>query len=518
MSDAPRVAIVGTGPSGLATARYLRGLGLTPALFEQSDGVGGQWRVGAAHSSIWPGMRTNTSRVTTALSDMPHPPGTAAYPRAEEIGAYLTRYAERFDLLRDVRFHTCVEEIEPLPDARGWSVRARGSDGTSRHERFSHVVVATGRHQREFMPSIPGLAQFSGVGGVSHSSAYRGAGRFEGQRILIAGHSLSAVEIASDLALQGAAGVTVAARRHRFVMQRMAEGVPMEHRMYTRAAGMAWEVMPPPVTSAWLRELILRTSGHPNQYGAPVHSEDVLTAGFTHAPSYLTLVGEGRIDVRPWIAHIAGDTVHFADGTYASYDAIVFATGFTLHVPFLGETARAALRPDTTHLDLYHHTFHPDLPGLAFVGQYEHGGPFFSTLENQARWVAYTFGGVRPTPSRDAMLAGVAAARTRRGAPLLVRSHIIARLFAREAGIEPDPAEWPALARALLFGPQSPASFRLVGPDALPDAAARVVADGAEFGVITDSAFREHELAQLRAIGDAAFAELFRGRESPHAP
>ena len=35
---------------------------------------------------------------------------------------------------------------------------------------------------------------------------------------------------------------------------------------------------------------------------------------------------------------------------------------------------------------------------------------------------------------------------------------------------------------------------------------------GVQFGVITDNAFLEHELEQLRAIGDAAFAELFRGR------
>ena len=155
--------------------------------------------------------------------------------------------------------------------------------------------------------------------------------------------------------------------------------------MYTRAAGMAWEALPTPVTSAWLKELILRTSGHPHQYGAPVHSEDVLTAGFTHAPSYLTLVGDGRIDPRPWITQVDGDTVHFANGTSASYDAIIFATGFALHVPFLGETVRTALQPDATHLDLHHYTFHPDLPGLAFVGQYEHGGPFISTLQTQAR-------------------------------------------------------------------------------------------------------------------------------------
>lgn len=418
-----------------------------------------------------------------------------------------------------------MEEVEPAPNAQGWCVRSRDVDGAVRHETFSHVVVAAGRHHRQVIPPIDGLDQFTGTGGVSHSSTYRGAERFRGQRVVVAGHSISAVEIASDLALQGAARVTVAARRHRYVMQRLSGGVPMDHRVYTRAAGMAWEALPPDATSAWLKDIILRTSGHPHHFGAPVHSENVLEAGFTHSPFYLTLLAEGRIATRPWITQVTGDTVHFANGDAERADAILFATGFALDLPFLGPTARAALQPDASHLDLHHYTFHPDLPGLAFVGQYEHGGPFFSTLENQARWVAYTFGGVRPAPSRDTMLAGVAVARARRGTPHLVRSHIVARLFAREAGIEPDPAEWPALARALLYGPQSPASFRLVGHDALPDAAARIVADAAEFGVVTDNTFRERELEQLRAIssaigssaiaaarGEAAFADIVRER------
>jgi hypothetical protein len=69
--------------------------GPRPAIFEQGDGVGGQWRVGAPYSGVWPGMRTNTSRVMTAFSDVPLPPGTAMYPTAVEVGAYLERYAER---------------------------------------------------------------------------------------------------------------------------------------------------------------------------------------------------------------------------------------------------------------------------------------------------------------------------------------------------------------------------------------------------------------------------------------
>jgi hypothetical protein len=111
------------------------------------------------------------------------------------------------------------------------------------------------------------------------------------------------------------------------------------------------------------------------------------------------------------------------------------------------------------------------------------------------------------------MAAGVAAGRARRGwPPRPLRMHTVARLFAREGGVEPDPARWPALARALLFGPQSPVSFRLEGPDALPGAARRVAEEAAAFGAITGPELTAEEAAQLDALaavrGDAALAVL----------
>jgi hypothetical protein len=73
--------------------------------------------------------------------------------------------------------------------------------------------------------------------------------------------------------------------------------------------------------------------------------------------------------------------------------------------------------------------------------------------------------------------------------------HAAALVFARHAGVEPDLARWPQLKRALLFGPLSPASFRLQGPHALADAARKVEAQAAEFGAITSPDFTAEELA-----------------------
>lgn len=511
--SARAVAVIGAGPGGLVAARYLRGVGLAPTIFEQGDGVGGQWRVGAPYSGVWPGMRTNTSRVMTAFSDVPLPPGTAMYPTAVEVGAYLERYAEQAGVLDGARFRSRVEEVERDGGGDGWVLRWRGADGTARQERFPRVVVAPGRFHAPAVPSVPGLDGFAGAGGVVHAATYGGAERFVGRRVLVAGHNISAVEIASELALRGAARVVVAARRHRYVLQRIMAGVPVEHRVYTRYAALAAEAFPRAVTAASLKAMILRTSGHPAQFGAPCASEDPLAAGFTQNQWYLPLVAEGRIVPRPWIARVDGRVVHFVDGSADEVDAIVLGTGYALDLPFLGPSVRAALRPDAGHVDLYHHTFHPDLPGLAFVGVYEQSGPYFPTLELQARWLAYVWGGRRDRPTREAMAAGVAACHARRGSPPPpLRMHTLARLFAREAGVEPDPARWPALARALLFGPLSPVSFRLEGPDALPDAARRVAEEAAAFGAIAGPEPTPEEVTQLDSLaavhGDAAVVAL----------
>ncbi|MEO7271017.1 MAG: dimethylaniline monooxygenase, partial [Vicinamibacterales bacterium] len=157
-------------------------------------------------------------------------------------------------------------------------------------------------------------------------------------------------------------------------------------------------------------------------------------------------------------------------------------------------------------------TFHPDLPGLAFLGLFHQIGPLFPVLELQARWVAYAWSGTRPLPGDAEMRAGIKAVRARRTLPQLVPMHTTARTFAVAAGVEPDLAAWPDLARALLFGPLTPSSYRLTGPDALADAPARVARDAAAFGAITSSSLTAEQCAQLQGLAavsrDLDFAAL----------
>src|SRR5690349_24509144 len=106
------VAIIGAGPAGLAAARYLRSEGFEPVVFEQGSTIGGQWSGDRAHSGIWPSMRTNTSRILTAFSDLPHANGSQVYPSNQAIRDYLRIYAEQFSLTSRLRLRTPVVGLE----------------------------------------------------------------------------------------------------------------------------------------------------------------------------------------------------------------------------------------------------------------------------------------------------------------------------------------------------------------------------------------------------------------------
>ncbi|HZH08608.1 MAG TPA: NAD(P)-binding domain-containing protein [Lautropia sp.] len=493
------VAVLGAGPAGLVMARWLLHRGFEPVLFESAARLGGQWNPASTMSATWPGMRTNTSRVMTAFSDVDHEDGTPVYPRQEEMLAYLERYAARFDLHRRIRLGTRVEMLDRVEEspqrAEGtpgrWLVRSR-CDGVEKAEVFHRVVVATGRYVAPEVPEVSGLSSFCGMLGVVHASQYDGADRYRGRNVVVAGCSISALEIASDLALAGAR-VTATYRRQRYIVPKLLAGVPTDHVLFSRATALAAEVCPPEVLAEGLRSTILRVAGNPAQYGAPAPDDDIFAAGIAQSQHFLTAVAEGRIATRPWMDRIEGRKVRFADGSACEADGILFGTGYRISLPWLAPGLASALGLDRQHIDLHDHTFHPDLPGLAFIGFYDQVGPLLPVLELQARWVAQAFAGASAAPTRAAMSEGLTRCRARRGCPQTVPMHAMALLFARHAGVEPDPARWPGLERALLFGPLSPASFRLQGPDSLPDAARRTKEAAAAFGAIVSKQFTADE-------------------------
>jgi dimethylaniline monooxygenase (N-oxide forming) len=479
------VAVIGAGPGGLVAARWLLSQGFEPTIFEQSPVLGGQWAGLDGRSGVWPNMNTNTSRVMTAFSDLEHD-SDLVFPSNREVLHYLNRYAEMFGLTARIRLGTRVELL--TRGDTGWLLTH--GDGT---EGFDRAVVASGRFQCPAVPDVPGLATFAGSAGAVSTFHYREPTAYRDKRVLVAGCAVSALEIATELAQLGAARVVVTQRRQRYVLPKFAAGVPSDHRIFTRYGALAAETLPAAEVDRQLKEIVTEAGGSPEQYGAPAPDPSLFAAGVTLNQQYLPMVAEGRITVRPWMESVAGTTVTFAGGDAGDFDGILFGTGFALCLPLLSDDVRATLDLDAAHLDADRYTFHPDLPGLAFVGMWDQSGGYFVPLELQARWIAYTWGGAIAATGEADQRAAIEAYRSRRGMSQKTRLNLAALTFARAAGVEPQLGNWPQLRRALLFGPLAPSGFRLEGPDALPDAAARFARDAAAYQAITSNELTDRE-------------------------
>jgi dimethylaniline monooxygenase (N-oxide forming) len=489
------VAVIGAGPGGLAVARWLVTQGFEPTIFEQSPVLGGQWAGLPDRSGVWPSLHTNSSRVLTAFSDLEHE-SNLVYPSNREVLDYLRRYAQTFGLTPRIRYNTRVELVRR--DAKGWLVTRNGID-----ESFERIVVASGRFHTPATPHVPGLDTFAGSAGAISTYRYRGPEPYRGQRVLVAGCAVSALEIASELAQLGAARVVVTQRRQRYVLPKFADDIPSDHRIFTRYGTLASESLPGTEIDRQLKELVVEAGGSPEEYGAPAPDSSLFTAGVTVNQGYLPLVAEGRITLRPWMKHITQRNVTFADSHTGEFDGIVLGTGFDLSLPFLSDEIRATLNLDAVHLDADRYTFHPDLPGLAIMGMWDQSGGYFVPLELQARWIAYTWGGAVAPPTEAEQRLSIGAYRSQRGMSQKTRMNLVALTFARAAGVEPELDNWPHLRRALLFGPLAPSCFRLEGPDAQPDATDRFARDAAAFGAITSNELTERERGYWSLVTNA---------------
>jgi dimethylaniline monooxygenase (N-oxide forming) len=443
LSPDGRVAVIGGGPSGIIAAKELAEAGLAPVIYERSRSLGGQWNAGAPHSGVWPGMRANTSGSMTCFSEAPAPAGWPLFPRAELVRDHLVAYAERHEL--EVRLGVSVTAVRPVADSWEVAIADEAAD-TQETERVAGVVAASGRFATPAMPAEK--TDFASRVQISHAAAYRGRDRFRGRRVLVVGNSISGLEIAADLAQDPSITVISSARRARWIIPKLAVGVPADQRWFTAFAALLGRTLAPAELAGYLASELQAQAGNPAAVGGLQPDPDLLVCGLAQCQSYLPLVAEGRIDVRPGIAAIAGDAVRFADGTYCVVDQVLFATGYERTLPYLANAPAPG--------DLVLETLDPARSGLGVMGQYVLHGAYLPVLELQARWLAGVWTGINDIQSVPPVPPALP----------YYPHHVLAEAFAMAAGVWPDPDRYAALTEALRFGPMLPERYRIASDPA----------------------------------------------------
>lgn len=394
MRQPKRMAVIGAGAAGLCAAKHLRERGFAVTIYEAGTKIGGLWvyENDNGTSPAYLSLHLNSEHRVTAYRDFPFPEGSPFYLDHFGVHKYLEAYADRFDLRRHIRFKSRVAALRPAR-SNGWDVVLDGGAA----ERFDGVVVATGHQGSPSHP--PFAAKFAGE--YLHSHAYRVPEPFRGKRVAVIGAGNSAVDIAADICTVTAA-TTLAVRSPVLIMPRTLFGKPLSRFL----ARVEKPFVPWPVRR-WVREFIVRmVSGRMEDWGF------VTPKTRTHPTSHPTLMAHfvwGRINGKPGIADVEGKEVRFTDGTSATFDTMIAATGYDVDLPFLPRELKVM---DGHWLNLYRRIAAPGWSDLYFVGFFNvSGGGNIRLMDYQAEWIAAIAAGEVALPEPAEMESDIARER-----------------------------------------------------------------------------------------------------------
>jgi len=410
-----RVAIIGSGVSGIAAGKVLKRLGHDVVLFERTSKIGGVWAV------AYPNVRLQNIGDHYRFTDFDWPFPHDEHPLATDVMRYLEAAVVHYGL--HVRLEHNVTRITETPD--GWLVDLETSAGTAT-EAFDWVIAASGHYTGEKPEAaLPGRDKFRGT--VMTERDLRDASIFDGKRVAIVGLGKSAIDMAT-FARGRAKEVHQIFRAARWLMPRRLLGKHIAYVSTSRLSTMfepAW-VYPTRLVrflhkwsplgvkiNGWITDWLVRheeglTRRYADRAAAsrmalmnPQYPVSAQLRGTLAPDGFFDAIADGSIT--PHLASATGfseDALLLDDGTSITADIVILAIGFkTPDLPFLPPDVRAAMAENPDGTQLYRHVLHPRLKRLGFAG-FNHNPFHIPGVEMGTLWMAAVMAGdiVLPTP------------------------------------------------------------------------------------------------------------------------
>lgn len=385
------VCIIGAGPSGLTAAKNLADAGFDDlVIYEAGHEVGGNWVFDpeSDRSSVFETTHIISSKQFSEYADYPLPDHYPDYPSQEQLGDYFVGYAEEFDLYQYVRFHRLVQHCEPVDG--GWDVTIEqvDDDGPTTTETFDQLVVCNGHHWDPRWPDNPG--EFTGR--YIHSHDFKRADPFEDERVLVIGGGNSACDCAVETS-RISERTDISWRRGYWVVPKFMFGLPTDLLNYYFHEYLGF--IPPNLRFRGLEHLLKLWTGPNEWYGLPEPDHHF---GETHPLINSELpyfIRHGEVHPRPDIERYDGRTVHFEDGSSATYDSIIACTGFHVSHPFFDD---ALIDYSEGPVPLYMNMIHREFDNLHFIGLLQPLGCIWPLAELQAKLMARRLRGLWSAP------------------------------------------------------------------------------------------------------------------------
>jgi dimethylaniline monooxygenase (N-oxide forming) len=365
--------VIGAGSSGIAVVKALLERGIPFDCFEKSDQVGGNWVFGNRNgmSAAYRDLFINVSRERMAYTDYPMPSSYPDFPHHTHIKEYFNGYVDHFGLREHITFETSVESARKREDGV-WEIKL----DTGETREYDALLVANGHHwdPRWPEPAFPGADTFEGE--QLHAHSYVDNSIFAGKDVVVLGMGNSAMDIAVESSYV-AANTYLAARKGAWIIPKYVFGRPVDQLLNNPRIPFA-------VRRRLFHQTIKTVTGSPERYGLPKPDHKLGESHPTVSGRILDRIAHGTIAPKPNIASLEGDRVRFVDGSEVHADVVVYCTGYKITFPFFEKDFLAA--PDN-HIELFRRVFHPDIPGLFFIGLLQPLGAIMPLAEAQGAWV-----------------------------------------------------------------------------------------------------------------------------------
>lgn len=190
--------IIGSGFGGLYALHHLRDkMGLNVRAFDGAGGVGGTWWY-----NRYPGARVDAPSspfyaYTFSKELVDEWDWTETQTSQASVLAYLEHFAERFNLLKDIRFNTWVTDARYDEATQRWTIQT--DTGETHTAQF--LICAVGALFVANMPDYPGINDFAGecyhTGRWPHEEV-----SFAGKRVGVIGTGSSGIQAIPEIAKQ----------------------------------------------------------------------------------------------------------------------------------------------------------------------------------------------------------------------------------------------------------------------------------------------------------------------------
>jgi thioredoxin reductase len=299
------IVVIGAGQAGLSSAYHLQKDGLQPersvVVLDQSPRAGGAWQF------RWPSLTLSTVNRIHDLPGLSFAETVEEQSEVVEAAVAVPHYFAAYEKAFALPVHRPVK-VKVVCD-RGERLRVETDRGLYSTR---GLINATGTWESPYIPEYPGAASFKGR--QLHTRDYRRASDFAGQRVLVVGGGISAIQLLDEISRL---------TRTTWVTRRVPE---FREGPFDEDAGRK--------AVAMVEDRVRR--------GLPPVSV-VSVTGLRLTPAIAAARERGVLKRLPMFSEITEHGVLWADGTELQVDVILWCTGFRSSLDHLAPLQLRAL-------------------------------------------------------------------------------------------------------------------------------------------------------------------------------